>query len=110
VNEKEFLEERAEIAALRALRLPPPEGRACDVCGAPAVSTLGHPSAGHTFRCEDHIRADTGSESDIAEIQAVKAEQGFNAEDDAEEEEDDGWDEADRRYKRRPAPYLHRPL
>ena len=30
-------------------------------------------------------------------------------EDDAEEE-DDGWDEADRRYKRRPAPYLHRPL
>jgi len=34
---------------------------------------------------------------------------GFSAEDDAEEE-DDGWDEADRRYKRRPAPYLHRPL
>ena len=44
-----------------------------------------------------------------AELQAVKAEQGFSAEDDAEEE-DDGWDEADRRYKRRPAPYLHRPL
>src|SRR5215471_13976775 len=45
-----------------------------------------------------------------AELQAVKAEQGFDAGDDAEEEEDDGWDEADRRYKRRPAPYLHRPL